>query len=256
MNVVILAAGVGRRLRPLTHTLPKAFLPIEGKPLIHYSLENLDRYGFKEVTLVVGYKASYFQEQLGDHYKGISLHYILNPKYQTTGSMYSLSQIQGVLDDDILLLESDLLYEPEALGDMLHSPQKDVILVAGLSGSGDEVYICVDETKRVIDLGKNIPEKNKKKAIGEFVGISKLSKQFLKKLFETVQKDRNINKAQYHYEECIFKTGQLGYPVYALYKKNLLWIEIDTENDLHRAREGMYPRIERKYYFLRHRGPS
>lgn len=255
MNVVILAAGVGRRLRPLTHTLPKAFLPIAGKPLIHYSLDNLDHHGLKDVTLVVGYKASYFQEQLGNHYKGLTLHYILNPAYQTTGSMSSLSQIQGVLDDDILLLESDLLYEPQAVEDMLRLPQKDVILVADLSGSGDEVYICVDEKKRVIDLGKNIPEKNKKKAIGEFVGISKLSKQFLKKLFETVQKDRNINKVQYHYEECIFKTGQLGYPVYVLYKKNLLWIEIDTENDLQKAREGMYPRIKRKYFLLHHREP-
>lgn len=252
MKAVILAAGVGRRLKPLTNKLPKAFLPIERKPLIHYSLENLKKCGFHDVTIVVGYKASYFREQLSDNYKGTTINYVLNPKYRTTGSMYSLLQTQKFIDDDILLLESDLLYEPKAVDAILSSPYKDLILVAGMSGSGDEVYICTDKANRIIDLGKNISKRNRKNAIGEFVGISKLSKQFLKKLFETMQNDRNINKAQYHYEEYIFKTCQLGYPVYALYQKNLLWIEIDNENDLKRAQEGVYPRIKRNY-FLSHR---
>ncbi|MFX1394889.1 MAG: phosphocholine cytidylyltransferase family protein, partial [Promethearchaeota archaeon] len=159
-----------------------------------------------------------------------------------TGSMYSLSKTENVVDDDILLLESDLLYEKRALDALLNSQESNEILVASLSGSGDEVYICVNNKNELINLGKDIGNKNE--AIGELVGISKLSLNFLKYLYKKAKEDYQINEISYHYEEVIFKLSKT-YPIKCHLIKNLHWIEIDKYGDLKKAIEVVYPKIKK-----------
>ncbi|KPJ58685.1 MAG: hypothetical protein AMJ42_02820 [Deltaproteobacteria bacterium DG_8] len=242
MKGVILAAGRGRRLRPFTNNLPKAFIPIKGKPLIKYSLDNLKKAGITDVIIVTGFCESLFKKKLGDSYKDINITYISNKRYETTGSMYSLTQTEGRIDNNILLIESDLLYEFEALTKLINSPCPDVILVAPVSGSDDEVFICVDESDYLMDLGKNIT--NKDKAKGELVGITKLSPQFLKKLYEKAKEDYRKGEMNYHYEEVIFKLSKT-YPIKCLLVEDLAWIEIDRKEDLRRTREIIFPRISK-----------
>ena len=134
MKAIILAAGMGTRIRPLSNNIPKSFIEIGGTPLIIKSLNNLNKIGIKEVIIVIGYMDDYFINQLGTKFKGIKIKYILNKDYSNTGSMYSLSQTEGIIDDDILLLESDLLYELRALKALMDSPESDEILAAPLSG--------------------------------------------------------------------------------------------------------------------------
>jgi len=126
MKAVILAAGMGRRLRPLTNEIPKAFIDIGGYPIIYHSLDNLKIAGITSVVIVTGYKDSYFKEKLGNSYNGTDITYISNEKYATTGSMYSLSKTESVIDDDILLLESDLIFEPRAISELLNSEFENV----------------------------------------------------------------------------------------------------------------------------------
>lgn len=240
MKSVILAAGMGTRIRPLSNEIPKAFIEIDNVPLIIRSLSQLNDIGIKDVIIVVGYMDTYFKKHLDIKFKNIKIKYILNKEYSKTGSMYSLSQTEGLLDDDILLLESDLLYEKRALQILLESPESDEILVAPLSGSGDEVYICVNNENQLIDLGKNIPNKNK--AIGELVGISKLSFNFLKQLYKKAKEDYQRNEKNYHYEEVIFKLSRT-YPIKCKLIENLNWIEIDNYEDLKRAINIIYPKI-------------
>jgi len=245
MKAVILAAGMGKRLKPLTSELPKAFIPINGTPLIHYSLNNLKNADITSVIIVVGFMEDFFKEKLGSNYQGMNITYVSNKEYATTGSMYSLSQIEGIVEDDIILLESDLLYEPRAIGALLDSKHQDLILVAELSGSGDEVFVCVDNTDKIIDLGKSISNEKKKNFLGELVGISRFSKEFLHKLFKKAEEDYTEDRKNYHYEECVFETSKLGHPVYALFFKDLVWTELDNENDLKRAQEIVYPEIKK-----------
>ena len=240
MKAVILAAGMGTRIRPLSNEIPKAFIEIDGAPLIIRSLENLKSVGIKEVIIVIGYMKEYFKKTLGKQYKDMNIVYSLNNNYNKTGSMYSLSQTEGVIDDDILLLESDLLYEKKALDVLVNSAELNEILVAPISGSGDEVFIIVNESGDLMNLGKNISEKNN--AIGELVGISKLSLDFLLKLYEKAREDYENNENNYHYEEVIFKLSKT-YPIKCKLINNLSWIEIDNMNDLKRAKEVIYPAI-------------
>lgn len=243
MKAVILAAGMGTRLKPLTNNLPKAFLPINGKPLIHYSLDNLKSVGITDIIIVLGFMESYFKKNLGETYNGINIEYLVNKEFKTTGSMHSLAQTEGI-NDDIILLESDLLYEKKALDTLVDSKHKDLILVAKASGSGDEAFICTNEANKIIDLGKNISNKNKKKAIGELVGISKFSKSFLNLMIKKSKEDYKKGKKNYHYEECAFATSKKNHhPIFALFCKDLTWVEIDTNNDLTRAKEEVFPEL-------------
>lgn len=244
MQAVILAAGIGERLKPITNTIPKGLIEIEGKPLLEYSLEALKQNGIKEVVITIGFLEEAIRQKFGREYNGLKISYVSNKEYSKTGSMYSFSMTRELIDDDIILLESDLLYERKAIKVLLDSDRRDAILVANLSGSGDEVYICVDDDQRIIDLGKNIADKNMKNAIGELVGISRLSRSFLTKLFEKAEADYEKGELNYHYEVCVFAISKLDNPVYAILCKDLAWIEIDNENDLKRAKEQIYARIK------------
>jgi len=243
MKAVILAAGMGTRLRPLSNNIPKAFVEIDNVPLIIRSLENIKSFNIKDVIIVVGYKGDYFKKKISNKYKKIKIKYVLNEDFSNTGSMYSLSKTEGFVDDDILLFESDLLYEKKAIQCLLDSKEPNEILVATLSGSGDEVYIVVNENNELINLGKSIT--NKKDTIGELVGISKLSLDFLTELYKLAKVDYDNNNLNYHYEEVIFKLSKT-YPIKCELIRDLNWIEIDNLEDLNRAKNIIYPKIQSK----------
>ena len=242
MKAVILAAGMGKRLRPITETLPKAFLPIDGKPLLWYSLNNLMRSGITDVLIVTGFLHDRFHEEIGDSFRdSLTIEYAHNPRYSETGSMYSLSQTKDLIDEDIILLESDLLYEQRAIEILLAHDFRDTMLVAPLSGSGDEVYITVDDEMYLTNLGKDIPEKDQ--AIGELVGITRLSYGYLEKVWEYAEGDYENGGENYHYEEVIVRVAQNEKLLQCLVLPELAWIEIDKAEDLQRAKEEIFPAI-------------
>lgn len=232
MIAIILAAGRGVRLRPLTYSIPKGLIRLDDRPLLRYSLANLHRAGIDEAIIVVGYKGEMVRQELGSICEGVKVTYLENSQYRNTGSMYSLLQAQTEVKGNVLLLESDLFYEPRAINYAKQSPEPDVILVAAARGTGDEVYIRAQEDRRLIDLGKQIA---KEKAIGELVGISKLSHEFLRRMFTQAQSEIRSDP-EVSYEEVLSATAkQYSHPVYCVYIKDLLWTEIDNTNDLQQA---------------------
>ncbi len=246
MQAVILAAGKGTRLKAKTDTLPKAMIDIEGKPLLEYSLEALIENGITDVIMVVGFLHETITRRFGTEFRGLKIRYVLNANYAGSGSMYSLSLVRDIIAEEILLLESDLLYESRAISLLLEGDHPNAILVAGLSGSGDEVYICANDRREVTELGKNIPVDGRQHAIGELAGISRFQRQFLESVFSQAQEDFNKGKINDHYEECVFKTSQQTIPIHAVPGQNLAWIEIDTAADLQKAQQLIYPRIKNK----------
>jgi 2-aminoethylphosphonate-pyruvate transaminase len=249
LHAVILAAGAGERLKPTTNTIPKGLIEIGEKSLLEYSLDALNQNGIKKVAIVIGYLGKAIMQKFGKEYKRIKINYIWNKEYRNTGSMFSLSKAKGDIDGDIILLESDLLYDPAAIEILLDSDFKDCMLVTELSGSGDEVYICVDDNQRIVELGKNMVCEKKETAIGELSGISKFSKTFLDNLFRKAEEDYNNGQLNHHYEECAFAVSKSGAPLYAVPAKDLAWTEIDNKDDLKRAREEIYPQIKKKLVY-------
>lgn len=233
MIAVILAAGLGVRLRPITYSIPKGLIRVGGKPLLRRSLANISRQGIEEAIIVVGYKGKLIRQELGNTCEGVSINFVENSEYLTTGSMYSLCKAETQISGDILLLESDLFYEQRAVEVTKQRRERDLILVAAARGSGDEVYIRADNEGRLVDLGKAVVLKGE--AIGELVGISKLSSDFLKYMFTQAQSEI-VKDGEISYEEVISATARhYDYPIFCMYIKDLIWTEVDTTRDLDEA---------------------
>ncbi|KMM36906.1 2-aminoethylphosphonate aminotransferase [Guptibacillus hwajinpoensis] len=255
-TAVILAAGMGSRIRDRSEGRPKGFLTIEGKPLIEHSIEKLLEAGIENIYIGTGYKKEEY-ERLTQKYTQISC--INNPDYNTSGSMFTLYQMESYVQDDFLLLESDLLYEKKALQTILSNKQPDTILASELTRSGDEVFIEVDKNQNLIKMSKKSNELNS--VYAELVGISKLSlptfKTLCKKGSQMFQSSKDL-----HYEDGLVQIAK-EVDLYVQNVRNLVWCEVDDEKHLQRAvsliaplikaRESCYP-VERK--ILLNPGPA
>lgn len=125
MQAVILAAGLGKRMRPLTLLRPKPLIEVAGKPLIGHVLDALPS-EIDEIILVVGYKAAMIKERLGDSYKGIRIRYV--HQWMAAGTAHALSVARPFVTGKFLFLNADDIVGAEALAEAVKEPL--AILVA------------------------------------------------------------------------------------------------------------------------------
>lgn len=115
-KAVILAAGFGSRLRPLTDLRPKPLVEVNGTPILHNALQNLEAVGVREVTIVVGYRKDAIQYSCGRRFGGLDINYVESTVFDRTGSAYSLWLARdALLSGDCYLLEADVFFEEDAL---------------------------------------------------------------------------------------------------------------------------------------------
>src|SRR5262245_7059025 len=109
MKAMILAAGLGTRLRPLTHSTPKALLLVNGRPLIYYSLKLLEKHGIREAVINLHYLGDLIQKELGDGSKfGLRIHYSWEPQILGTGG--GIKKASTFLEQEsFLVVNSDVL---------------------------------------------------------------------------------------------------------------------------------------------------
>ncbi|WP_407151191.1 phosphocholine cytidylyltransferase family protein [Bradyrhizobium sp. ORS 86] len=130
-KAVILAAGVGSRLQPLTDLRPKPLVEVNGTPILHNALRNLEAVGVEEVTLVVGYRKDAIQYACDRRFGAIEINYVESSAYDRTGSAYSLWLARRtLLSGDCYLLEGDVFFEEDALRYLMLSQATDVAAVA------------------------------------------------------------------------------------------------------------------------------
>ena len=234
MNIaVILAAGIGRRIRNLFQ-IPKGFIKIGEKSLIDRSIKILKNAGINKIYIGTGYHSEFYEELENEE----SIFCVKNNMFKNSGSFYTLLKFQNILKEDFLLLESDILFESKAVDLIIKCNHENIILTTELSGSGDEVYVEKD---------KNILKKMSKDPLqisnvfGEFVGISKVSNSLFEKLCNWGMKNPNQMKNM-HYEQVISKISHTS-DITVLNIKNLIWSEIDNEEDYFRVVKKIGPRI-------------
>jgi len=130
MDAVILAAGEGTRLRPLTSTRPKPMLPIAGKPILEWDFDALKN--FNKIILVVGYKNEKIKEYFGDEFNGIKIEYI--EQKEQLGTAHAVSVVSGHVKGDFLVMNGDLLISSTLVDDLLknhknHNPSASLSLI-------------------------------------------------------------------------------------------------------------------------------
>lgn len=131
MQAIILAAGYGRRMRPLSDGCHKAMLPIGSTTILARIVDGLSGIGVEDVTVVTGYRAEEVERYLLDHYPEMSFQFVRNERYDETNNIVSLSMglEQMRLEDDLVLVECDLLFEPRLLTKLLRPDAGNIALV-------------------------------------------------------------------------------------------------------------------------------
>ncbi len=118
-TALLLAAGMGSRLAPLTDSTAKCLVDLSGVSILERLLRVLNSQGFTRLVVVVGHESDSIQDYLGDHSGDIRISYLTSSCYRTTNNIYSLWLARGVIDEPFVLLESDLVFEESLFEQML-----------------------------------------------------------------------------------------------------------------------------------------
>ena len=153
MQAIILAAGMGRRLKELTQNNTKCMVEVNGKKLVDRLLEQLDRLNLNKIVYVVGYEG----QKLIDHINSLDIRtpieYVNNEIYDKTNNIYSLYLAKEyLLEDDTLLLESDIIFEDSVLTGLMEDPRDTLALVDKYESWMDGTCVKLDENDSIIDF--------------------------------------------------------------------------------------------------------
>jgi choline kinase len=242
MKAVILAAGVARRLAPLTDTTHKALLPVGGRPLLTRMLTALERAGIEETVLVVGHCADQVRATAGTRRGRMALRYIDNPRY-TKGSVLSLYAARDHLREPVLVMDADVLFPQEVLRRLLAAPAPSALLIdRGFQDTGEEVKLYT-RGDRVIALGKKlVPEAWD--SVGEGVGFFKCGAEAGPELVRMLEKVIAEGSELSEYEDALHLLLAARHVGWADVT-GVPWTEIDFVEDLRRAEADVLPRVVR-----------
>jgi len=235
MKSVILAAGISARLRPLTDHIPKCLLKIGDKTILERTLDNLLTYHLNDIVIVTGYLEEQIKNFVARYYPQLNVIYIRNNKYDTTNNIYSLWMTKDlVINNDMLLMDSDILFDKRILALLLQSNYPNCLaLRSDHELSDEEIKIRLNSDKSIAEISKTVDLKH---AVGESIGIEKFSTEFTNKLFEIL--DRKIlaeNKVNIFYEAAFQEAIDEGEKLYAVNIDSLKCIELDFTEDIERA---------------------
>ena len=198
MKVIILAAGEGTRMRSLTNRATKCLLEIKGKSIVGRQLEAINRI-CSNILFVVGYKKDKIIDKLGYRYS-----YIENKDYKSTNSIYSLWLAKNELNDDLVLLNSDIIFDYELMDAFIKKPS-DICVALSTNWSLDRGYKVEMRRGNVVRMGTNIQEDN---IYGEYAGIVKINKSQLPIFKKYLDKNTKGTKP---YRPDHFPTTSLGH---------------------------------------------
>ena len=251
MQAIILAAGMGKRLGEYTHDNTKCMLEVNGEKLIDRALSCLHAINVSRVILVVGYKGQNVKDYVGDNFKGTPIVYVDNPVYDKTNNIYSLYLAKDyLLEEDTILLESDLIYEPAVVAKLLSDDFPNIALVDKYESWMDGTVVTVDEEKRITRfIDKNHFKFEEIKAYYKTVNIYKFSKEFSTKYYVPFLAAYSTALGNNEYYEQVLRVilHLHDAPLKALPLSGEVWYEIDDVQDLDIA-SGMFARTEDEHY--------
>lgn len=239
MKAVILCAGSGRRLYPLTKDSPKCLLSIGNKRILEHMLDNLRAAGIHEIVLVTGYIREKIEALVQERaYQGIE--YVVNEKFDTTNTAYSLNLSLKSLDSDFILLNGDVLFDQSILDELLdHSAENCVVVDNTISLAQEEVKVTA-ENGRIRRIGKDL---DPKVSLGEAIGINKISYKTIPQLRavfdELERRGEELHFFEKGFDELCIKEENFG-----ILLTDKPWVEIDTREDFQLAKEKIYPMLD------------
>jgi choline kinase len=246
MKAVIPAAGNASRLLPVSAGCHKALIDLGDHTMLSLILKQLDRSRVEEVVIVTGYMSENLQQHARLHAGKLHLKFVHNAEYLQTNNAYSLFlAAPEVAGEPFLLLDSDLLFEPEALRRVVYSPGENALAAQrrGDLGPAEEVKVYSLDGKTVAQIGKT---GDPRKAFGWSVGIERFSSSFSGKLFAALERQIAEGPGRHAFYEAGFQ--QLiedGERIDIVDVSDCRVIEVDFPEDLERARNEIFQFLEK-----------
>jgi choline kinase len=193
-------------------------------------LAQLEKAGITKATVVVGYLEQVIRDAVGTRFGAMDIEYVSNPDYATTNNLYSLFLAKPVLDDDILLIEADLLFDDALFSSLLATTGKDVAVVDKYGPGMDGTVVLTKSAG--FDYA----------SAWKTVNVYKLSKAFmLEGFFPEAARWVSEKRTDQYYEAVIAALVDKGAPLSVFRMNGLRWSEVDDTDDLARA-ERVFPR--------------
>jgi choline kinase len=228
---VILAAGIGSRLSPLTDNSAKSLLSVGGSVILERMIRNCLSCGMSQFVLVLGHRADEIKQFVDKTFRGIRVTYVINDRYRDTNTGYSLMLASSVLGTaEFIKFDADVVFDPKILRELIDCELPNVLCIdRNIALADEEVKVITDDDMRVSEIGKSVDPLT---ALGESIGIEKISSVTGPLLFaelrEMMQSPRH---AQDYYEAAYARLIEKSIPFHALDITGLQWTEIDTAED-------------------------
>ncbi|MBR5473410.1 MAG: aminotransferase class I/II-fold pyridoxal phosphate-dependent enzyme [Clostridia bacterium] len=258
MQALILAAGMGKRLKELTQDNTKCMVKINGVTLIERMLRQIDKHNLSKIVIVIGYEGQKLIDYIAT-LKNIKtpIVYVNNPIYDKTNNIYSLSLAQDYLcEEDTLLFESDLIFEDSIIDLLLNDPRPSLALVDKYESWMDGTCLKIDEQDNITAFipGKNF-KYSEKDEYYKTVNIYKFSKNFSKNSYVPFLNAyiKALGENEY-YEQVLRVITMLDNPeIKAERLTGQLWYETDDIQDLDIASSMFHPDDDEKVAALQRR---
>lgn len=233
MKAIILSAGQGKRLLPLTAEIPKCLLPIQGKKFIEWQIDALHRCRVDKITVVTGYRAEKVDEVLQRSYGHGRIKTLYNSAYTTTDNLVSCWAARHEMNEDFILLNGDTLFETAVLKRLFESPDRPVTVVVDHKDMYDADDMKVEmEGCRLVRIGKDIAQD---KAQGESIGMILFRGEGPMLFRSALKKALNDPKAGRKWYLSVIDEMAQVMPVWTCSITGLKWCEVDYPADLKQA---------------------
>lgn len=226
MEALILAAGLGSRLRPLTSDTPKAMVKYQGKEIISYQIEALDSVGIKKIHIVSGYFSSKLEEFLKAKYKDL-VQITRNELFESTNSAFSfMTAVKGITSESYIHINCDILFSEDLLKRILNSEHSNVIATREDVEFSNSMENVISINGRIVNMSHRHTELVACKGFG----LAKISREAMeeniacyKRLIPEVQMQEN------YYGLIRMSLGKYDYYIFEANKSELA--EINTLED-------------------------
>lgn len=242
-TAVILAAGIGDRLRPFTDTHPKCLASVAGVPILENALDRLSEVGTKDVVLVVGHFGDMIKNRFGERYAGMTLTYVVSEDFRTTNNIYSLWLAREYLTEDVLLLEADVFFERAVLERMLSSGPGNLAAVSQHQSWMSGTVVSLAEDNRIAALfdshhqGVDFDYSKVFKTANLYLFRGDFLRRYFVPHLEAYVTSGDVDE---YYESVLHTLGHRGKnQLTGVVCDDLKWYEIDDESD----------RLEAEYLF-------
>jgi choline kinase len=241
---LVLAAGMGKRLAPLTNERPKGLIELGERSLLARLLDGLQAAGVHETVLVIGYRQEMVRAALGASHRGMGLRYVVNPEFEKGPRLSLWAGRAEFLRNDVVLADGDVLFAPPLLERVVRAAAPSVFLgEPDFVDTGEEINLY-HAGQRVVAIRRGVsgPPDAAYEARAEWVGFAKVGRAAGAALAAGLDAMVRDGRVEGDYEVAL--DGLLArHPFTMCPTAGLPWIEIDFPQDLHAAETEVLPRI-------------